>query len=145
MTLAILCPAWAMRATGSLAQDKQGIVSNGLWPVSPPQDHSDKPSANCDPSSAIRNPKSGRCSWSRRLPAHFIRRRCDLAFSMTTLQGISAGWRPVHYIAIDDASGHGYYRPVSFILWQILYTVLGGTTVPAASFNVLAHAGTPRS
>lgn len=43
---------------------------------------------------------------------------------------------------LTDASGHGYYRPVSFILWQILYTVLGRhDPFVLHLLNVLAHAG----
>lgn len=43
---------------------------------------------------------------------------------------------------LTDASGHGYYRPVSFVLWQILYTVLGRhDPFVLHLLNVLAHAG----
>jgi hypothetical protein len=39
-----------------------------------------------------------------------------------------------------DASGHGYYRPLSFVLWQILYTILGKhDPVVLHLLNVLAH------
>jgi hypothetical protein len=40
-----------------------------------------------------------------------------------------------------DASGHGYYRPVSFALWQALYLLLGRHDPFALHLlNVLAHA-----
>ncbi len=42
---------------------------------------------------------------------------------------------------LTDASGHSYYRPVSFILWQILYAVLGRhDPFVLHLLNVLAHA-----
>jgi len=40
-----------------------------------------------------------------------------------------------------DASGHGYYRPVSFVLWQILHSLLGRhDPFTLHLLNVLAHA-----
>ena len=42
---------------------------------------------------------------------------------------------------LTDASGHGYYRPLSFILWKILYTVQDGhDPFTLHLLNVLAHA-----
>jgi hypothetical protein len=42
---------------------------------------------------------------------------------------------------LTDAGGHGYYRPVSFILWQVLHTLLGRHDPFALHLlNVLAHA-----
>jgi len=42
---------------------------------------------------------------------------------------------------LTDAGGHGYYRPVSFILWQILHALLGRHDPFALHLlNVLAHA-----
>jgi hypothetical protein len=42
---------------------------------------------------------------------------------------------------LTDAGGHGYYRPVSFILWQILHTLLGRhDPFVLHLLNVLAHA-----
>lgn len=42
---------------------------------------------------------------------------------------------------LTDASGHGYYRPFSFILWQILHSILGQHDPFALHLlNVLAHA-----
>jgi len=42
---------------------------------------------------------------------------------------------------LTDAGGHGYYRPVSFILWQVLHTLLGRhDPFVLHLLNVLAHA-----
>ena len=42
---------------------------------------------------------------------------------------------------LTDASGHGYYRPLSFILWQILHSLLGRhDPLTLHLLNVLAHA-----
>ncbi len=42
---------------------------------------------------------------------------------------------------LTDAGGHGYYRPVSFILWQILHALLGRhDPFVLHLLNVLAHA-----
>ncbi len=42
---------------------------------------------------------------------------------------------------LTDASGHGYYRPFSFILWQILHSILGRHDPFALHLlNVLVHA-----
>lgn len=42
---------------------------------------------------------------------------------------------------LTDASGHGYYRPVSFVLWQILHSLLGHhDPFTLHLLNVLAHA-----
>ena len=42
---------------------------------------------------------------------------------------------------LTDASGHSYYRPLSFILWQILYALLGRhDPFVLHLLNVLAHA-----
>jgi hypothetical protein len=42
---------------------------------------------------------------------------------------------------LTDAGGHGYYRPVSFILWQVLHAFLGRhDPFTLHLLNVLAHA-----
>ncbi len=42
---------------------------------------------------------------------------------------------------LTDAGGHGYYRPVSFIFWQVLHALLGRHDPFALHLlNVLAHA-----
>jgi len=42
---------------------------------------------------------------------------------------------------LTDAGGHGYYRPVSFILWQVLHALLGRhDPFVLHLLNVLAHA-----
>ncbi len=42
---------------------------------------------------------------------------------------------------LTDASGHGYYRPFSFALWQILHSLLGRhDPLTLHLLNVLAHA-----
>jgi hypothetical protein len=42
---------------------------------------------------------------------------------------------------LTDASGHSYYRPFSFILWQILHSLLGRhDPLTLHLLNVLAHA-----
>jgi hypothetical protein len=42
---------------------------------------------------------------------------------------------------LTDAGGHGYYRPISFILWQVLHALLGRhDPFVLHLLNVLAHA-----
>ena len=41
---------------------------------------------------------------------------------------------------LTDASGHGYYRPVSFVLWQVLHSLLGRhDAFTLHLLNVLTH------